>query len=177
MSLVDPGNAGIHLEIARTCTDKGSRLATLHQAVDSWYAAETWFIKACELDPANPVAIYELGEVLYVLGRYQQAAELWQSIAPGVEITGQRKLESRIAAILAGRVPRVPPVDYLTALAVAVEEHQAGHNDQAVAIIEDVLADAVFEEQFPLQEIYYLLGTCYQEMGLLKESAEAFTRS
>lgn len=177
MSLIDPANAGIHLEIARTYTDKGSRLAALHQAVDSWYAAETSLKKSRDLDPDSPHAIYEHGEALYVLGRYLQAAEIWQSISTGLETTGQRKLESRIAAILAGKLPQVPPIDYLTAIAVAVEEHQAGRNDQAVAILEDVLADAVFVEQFPMNEIYYLLGTCYQEMGMLKESAEAFTRS
>ena len=177
MSLIDPTNAGLHVEIARTFTDKGSRLATLHQAVDSWYAAETSLKKARELDPANPHAAYELGEALYVLGRYHQAAELWQLVTPGLEIAVQRKLETRIAAILTGKLPRVPPVDYLTAIAVAVEEHQAGHNDHAVAIIEDVLVDSVFVEQFPMNEIFYLLGTCYQEMGLLKESAASFSRS
>jgi tetratricopeptide (TPR) repeat protein len=177
MSLIDPTSAGIHLEIARTYTDKGSRLATLHQAVDSWYSAEASLKTSRELDPDNRNAAYEHGEALYVLGRYHQAADLWQSISSGLETAEQRKLEARIAGILAGRVPRVPPVDYLTALAVAVEEHQAGRNDHAVAIIEDLLTDPVFVEQFPMNEIYYLLGTCYQEMGMMKESAEAFRRS
>jgi len=177
MSLIDPTNAGLHLEIARTYTDKGSRLAALHQAVDSWYAAETSLRMARVLDPANHHITYELGEALYVLGRYHQAADVWQPISSGLDVAAQRKLETRIAAILAGRLPRVPPVDYLTAIAVAVEDHQAGRNDQAIAIIEDVLGDPVFVEQFPMNEIFYLLGTCYQEIGLLKESAEAFSRS
>jgi tetratricopeptide (TPR) repeat protein len=177
MSLIDPSNAGLHLEIARTFTDKGSRLGTLHQAVDSWYAAEKSLRRMLDLDPEHRQAAYEYGETLYVLGRYHQAAELWQTICSGLEPAEQRKLESRIAAILAGRLPKVPPVDYLTALSVAVEEQQAGHNDHAVAIIEDVLADAVFVDQFPMNEIFYLLGTCYQEMGMMKEAAEAFKRS
>jgi tetratricopeptide (TPR) repeat protein len=177
MSLIDPSNAGIYLEIARTFSDKGSRLAALHQAFASWYAAETALTTARELDPEDHQITYELGEAQYVLGRYLQAAELWQLVSSGREIAAQRNLETRIAAILAGRLPLVPPVDYLTALAVAVEEHHAGRNDQAAAIIEDVLGDSVFVEQFPMTEIYYLLGTCYQEMGLLKESAEAFSRS
>src|SRR6185369_1293824 len=71
MALLDPGNAGIHLEIARTFTDKGSRLGALHQAVDSWYAAEKALKKSLELDPANHHAAYEYGEALYVLGRYE----------------------------------------------------------------------------------------------------------
>lgn len=177
MALLDPGNAGVHLEIARTFSDKGSRLSTLHQAVSSWYGAEKALAKSLELDPANQHAAYEYGEALYVLGRYEQAAQTWQDITAGLGLADQRKIEARIAAILAGKLPLVPPVDYLTAISVAVEAHHAGRNDDAAAIIEDVLADPVFAEQFPMNEIYYLLGTCYQEMGLAHEAAEAFKRS
>lgn len=177
MALFDPANAGVHLEIARTLSDKGSRLGTLHQAVDSWYGAEKALLKALELDPANLHAAYEYGEALYVLGRYERAAEIWQHLPGALEMPEQRKIEARIAAILAGKLPRVPPVDYLTAIAVAVESHHAGRSDEAAAIIEDVLADPVFAEQFPMNEVYYLLGTCYQEMGMAREAAEAFKRS
>jgi tetratricopeptide (TPR) repeat protein len=177
MALLDPGNAGVQLEIARTLSDKGSRLSTLHQAVSSWYGAEKALTKARELDPANYHAAYEYGEALYVLGRYEMAAQAWQDIPAGLGVSEQRKIEARIAAILAGKLPLVPPVDYLTAISVAVEAHHAGRNDDAAAIIEDVLADPVFAEQFPMNEIYYLLGTCYQEMGMAHEAAEAFKRS
>jgi len=71
----------------------------------------------------------------------------------------------------------VPPLDYLTALAVAVEQHHNGFSDDAAAIITDVLSDEIFAAQFPLNEVYYLLGTCYQEIGLMDEAAEAFKRS
>ncbi|MBL0225802.1 MAG: hypothetical protein IPQ16_09580 [Geobacteraceae bacterium] len=177
MALLDPGNAGVHLEIARTLADKGSRLSTLHQAVSSWYGAEKALSNALRLDPANHHAAYEYGEALYVLGRYEKAAQAWQDIPTGLGVADQRKIEARIAAILAGKLPLVPPVDYLTALSVAVEAHHTGRNDDAAAIIEDILADPVFAEQFPMNEIYYLLGTCYQEMGMAHEAAEAFKRS
>jgi tetratricopeptide (TPR) repeat protein len=177
MALLDPDNAGVQLEIARTFSDKGSRLSTLHQAVASWYGAEKALTKSLELDPANHHTAYEYGEALYVLGRYEQAAAVWQDITAGLGMSDQRKIEARIAAILAGKLPLVPPVDYLTAISVAVEAHHAGRNDDAAAIIEDVLADPVFAEQFPMNEIYYLLGTCYQEMGLAHEAAGAFKRS
>ena len=177
MALLDPANAGLQLEIARTLSDKGSRLSTLHQAVASWYGADRHLKRALKLDPANHHAAYEYGEALYVLGRYEQAAAAWQGITSGLGLDEQRKLEARIAAILAGKLPRVPPVDYLTAISLAVEAHHAGKNDEAAAIIEDVLADPVFAEQFPMNEIYYLLGTCYQELGMAHEAAEAFKRS
>lgn len=177
MTLFDPANAGLPLEIARTFTDKGTRISTLHQAVSSWYNAEKFLKKTLELNPDDRHAIYEYGEALYVLGRYQQAAEIWSGALPQFEPSERARVESRIAGILAGKLPMVPPLDYLTALAVAVEAQHAGRNDEAVAIIEDVLSDTVFAEQFPMNEIYYLLGTCYQKIGLMDQAAQAFKRS
>ena len=177
MVLLDPNNAGLCREIARTFTEKGSRLSTLHQAVASWYGAEKFLKKSLELDPADRHAAYEYGEALYVLGRYEQAAEAWSELLPQLEPGEKARVGARIAAILAGKKPLVAPLDYLTALAVAVEEHHLGRNDDAAAIIVDVLADPVFAEQFPVNEIYYLLGACYQEMGMVEEAAEAFKRS
>lgn len=177
MGLLDTKNAGIPLEIARSYADKGSRLSTLHQAVNSWYAAEKHFKRSLELDPENYHIAYEYGEALYVLGRYEQACERWSDVLPKLPEKDKAKVSSRIAAILAGKLPLVSPVDYLTAISVAVEEHHAGRNDNAAAIIEDVLADPVFAGQFPVNEVYYLLGTCYQEMGMVEEAAEAFKRS
>lgn len=177
MVLLDPHNAGLHVEIARTFTEKGSRLSSLHLAVSSWYGAEKHLKQALELAPQDFHAAYAYGEALYVLGRYGQAAEVWQGACSALDIAEKRKVEARIAAIFSGKLPLVPPVDYLTALSVAVEEHHAGRNDEAAAIIEDVLADPVFADQFPLNEIHFLLGTCYQELGMMAEAAEAFKRS
>lgn len=177
MSLLDPANAGLPLEIARTFSDKGTRLATLHQAVTSWYNAEKYLAKALEINPEDRHAAYEYGEALYVLGRYEKSAEVWSGVLPHFEAAERAKVENRIAGILAGKLPLVPPLDYLTALSLAVEAQHAGRHDEAAAIIEDVLSDPVFAEQFPMNEVYYLLGTCYQEIGLIKEASEAFKRS
>ncbi|HIJ81224.1 MAG TPA: tetratricopeptide repeat protein [Desulfuromonadales bacterium] len=177
MELIDPANADLPLEIARVYADKGSRLSTLHQAVSSWYAAEKYLVKALGLKPDDPHAAYEYGETLYVLGRYQQAADTWSNIIEYLEPVVRARLESRIASILAGKLPQVAPLDYLTALSVAIEEHHAGRNEEAAAIIEDVLADELFVSQFPMSEVHYLLGTCYQQAGLMTEAARAFRRS
>jgi tetratricopeptide (TPR) repeat protein len=177
LSLLDPSNAGLQAEIGRTFADRGSRLAALQQAVESWYGAERHLKKALELGSPDSHVAYEYGEALYVVGRYDQAAGVWAEALPGLTVGERARIDARIAAILAGKLPLVPPLDYLTALAVALEERNAGHNDEAAAIIEDVLADPFFAEQFPMGEVYYLLGTCYQEMGMLNEAAEAFRRS
>ncbi len=177
MALLDPDNAALPLEIARTYVDKGSRLSCMHHAVTCWYAAEKQLKTARNRNPHDNHAAYEYGEALYMLGRYGQAAEIWSELITALAPSERARVESRVAAILAGKIPMVPPIDYLTALSVAVEQHHGGFNDEAAAIIKDVLADPIFAEQFPLNEVYYLLGTCYREIGLIAEAAEAFKRS
>ena len=177
MALLDPENAGLPLEIARAYVDKGSRLSSMQFAVTSWYAAEKHLKAALELKPDDHHALYEYGEALYVLGRYEQAALVWSDCIQYLEPAERARVESRIAGILAGKTPMVPPLDYLTAISVALEQHHNGSTDDAAAIITDVLADPIFAEQFPLNEVYYFLGTCYQEIGLMAEAAEAFKRS
>lgn len=177
MALLDPDNAGLPLEIARVYVDKGSRLSSMQYAVTCWYAAEKQLKTALTLNPGDIHAAHEYGEALYVLGRYEQAAEIWSELITLLEPAERAQVEARVAGILAGKIPTVPPLDYLTALSVAVEQHQSGFSDNAAAIIKDVLADPIFTEQFPMNEVYYLLGTCYQEIGLMAEAAEAFKRS
>lgn len=177
MALIDPSNSGLHREIARTFVEKGSRLATLHQAVASWYGAEKHYKLALEKGDTSHITRYELGETFYVLGRYADAAELWSELLPSCSIEEQSRLSARIAQICAGKTPLVPPIDYLSAIAVAVEEHQACRYDSAIAILQDVLADEAFCSHFPPAEIYYLLGDCYKDAGMMDEAAEAFKRS
>ena len=177
MALLDPDNAGLPLEIARAYTDKGSRLSTMQHAVSCWYAAEKYLKIALQRNPGDQHATYEYGETLYVLGKYEQAAEVWSGLVAILEPAERARVEARIAGILAGKTPMAPPLDYLTALSVAVEQHHSGLSDEAAAIIKDVLADPIFAEQFPMKEVYYLLGTCYQEIGLMADAAEAFKRS
>jgi tetratricopeptide (TPR) repeat protein len=177
MALFDPNNAGLPLEIARAYVDKGSRLSSMQYAVTCWYAAEKQLKRALDLNPGDRHAAYEYGEALYVLGRYEQAAEIWSTLITLLEPAERARVAERVAGIQAGKIPMVPPLDYLMALSVAIEQHYSGFSAEAAAIIQDVLADPVFAEQFPLKEVYYLLGTCYQEMGLMDEAAEAFKRS
>jgi tetratricopeptide (TPR) repeat protein len=177
MALLDPDNAGLPLEIARAYIEKGSSLSSMHHAVACWYAAEKQLKTARKLNPGDVHVAYEFGETLYVLGRYDQAAEIWSELLTHLEQSVRARVEARIAGILAGKIPKVPPLDYLTALSVAVEQHHSGFSDEAAAIIKDVLADPIFVEQFPMNQVYYLLGTCYQDIGLVAEAAEAFKRS
>lgn len=166
MALLEQDNAALWREIGRTLMEKGSRMETAHLAVQSWYGAEKYLTRSFELAPDDLHTCYQLGETHYVLGHYDQALTLWQPLLERLQDGERRNLEARIAAIQRGELPRVPAVDYLTALSVAFEQHQDDQFYEAVAIVEDVLEDAVFCAQFPMAGVYHFLEQCYRALNL-----------
>lgn len=164
MTLITPDNAGLWREIGRTLMERGGRLEATHLAVQSWYGAEKYLARALALEPNDLHTCYQYGEVRYMLGHYAQALIQWEPLLARCSETERRNLEGRIAAIRAGELPLVPPVDYLTALSVAFEQHLAGEIHEAAAIVEDVLADPVFCAQFPLAEIHRFLEQCHRAL-------------
>lgn len=161
MTLIEPGNAGLWREIGRTLMEKGSRLEASHLAVQSWYGAEKFLARALEYEPEHQHTRYQYGETRYLLGHYEQALELWEPLLETCPETDRQNLAARIAAIQAGELPKVPPVDYLTALSVAFEQQEEGNLIEAAAIVEDVLADPVFCAQFPMAEVHRFLENLY----------------
>lgn len=170
MALLEPDNAGLNREIGRTLMEKGSRLEACHLAVQSWYGAERHLIRALELEPDDLSTAYQLGETHYVLGHYDQALELWQPLQERLQGDDLTRLTARIESITRGELPRVPAVDYLTALAVAFEQQQAELHYEAIAIAEDVLADAVFCAQFPMSGVYRFLEQCCRAVNLIEKA-------
>lgn len=165
MTLMEPANAGLWREIGRTLVEKGTRLDALHLAVQAWYGAEKHLGRSLELDPTDLSTGYQLGEAHYVLGHYDQALAVWEPLLPRCSEAERVRLTARIEAIRRHELPKVPPVDYLTALAVALEQRQ-DNLYETVAIIEDVLADQVFCEQFPMAEVTGLLEQFQRELNL-----------
>lgn len=167
MALLEPDNAGLWREIGRTLMEKGSRLEAAHLAVQSWYGAEKFLIRSVELAPDDLHTCYQLGETHYVLGHYNQALALWEPLIGKLqEETERSNLERRVEAIRHGELPKVPAVDYLTALSVAFEQHQDDQFYEAAAIVEDVLQDTVFCAQFPMAGVYRFLEQCYRAVNL-----------
>lgn len=166
MALLEQDNAALWREIGRTLMEKGSRMEAAHLAVQSWYGAEKYLTRSLELAPDDLHTCYQLGETHYVLGHYDQALALWQPLVEQLKDGERRSLEARIAAILRGELPKVPAVDYLTALSVAFEQHQDDQLHEAAAIVEDVLEDAVFCAQFPMAGVYHFLEQCYRALNL-----------
>ena len=169
MALMEPANAGLWREIGRTLMEKGTRLDALHLAVQAWYGAEQHLSRSLELEPEDLATAYQFGEIHYVLGHYQQALAAWEPLLPRCGEAEKLRLNARIEAIRREQLPKVPPVDYLTALAVALELRQDDLH-QTVAIIEDVLADQVFCDQFPMAEVTGLLEQ-FQRQLLVTASA------
>jgi tetratricopeptide (TPR) repeat protein len=165
-ALLEPGNARFPLEIGLTFMEKGLSLSALQLTTLSLYRAEESLRKALLLVPEDPSARYQLGEVCYILGKYEDVLSCWNGILvqPGGE--EMRKIEARLGRIRAGVLPRVPVVDYLEAVGAAFACHQQNESAEAAAILLDILDDDVFSEEFPVPEIYYILGLCSSEMGM-----------
>ena len=170
MALLEQDNAALWREIGRTLMEKGSRMEAAHLAVQSWYGAEKYLSRSFELAPDDLHTCYQLGETHYVLGHYDQALTLWQPLVEQLKDGERRNLEARIAAIQRGDLPKVPAVDYLTALSVAFEQHQDDQFYEAAAIVEDVLKDAVFCAQFPMAGVYHFLEQCYRAVNLIDKA-------
>lgn len=170
MALLERDNAGLWREIGRTLMEKGSRMEAAHQAVQSWYGAEKYLTRSVELAPEDLHTCYQLGETHYVLGHYEQALAFWEPLLEKFPEGERRSLEARIVAIRRGELPKVPAVDYLTALSVAFEQHQDDQFYEAAAIVEDVLEDAVFCAQFPMAGVYRFLELCYRAANLTEKA-------
>ncbi len=165
MALLEPDKAALWAEIGRTLMEKGSRMEATHQAVQSWYGAEKCLARSLELAPDDLHVSYQLGETHYVLGHYEQALSLWEPLTEKLDGAERSNLQARIAAVKRGEAPKVPAVDYLTALSVAFEQHQEEQYYEAAAIVEDVLEDAVFCSQFPMSGVYRFLEHCYRAVN------------
>jgi len=174
-ALIEPANFRFPLEIGLVYMDKGLRLSALHLTTMSLYRAEEFLREARSLSPEDDSARHQLGEVSYLLGKYDAASDCWRGIVTQLDGDEAAKLERRLARIAEGMVPKVPAVDYLEAIGAAFALHQQGEFEEASAILLDVLDDSVFREEFPLPEIPYILGRCCQNLGMPRDAEYYFS--
>ncbi|BDV42831.1 hypothetical protein GURASL_17540 [Geotalea uraniireducens] len=173
LALLEPDNGGLALEIGITFLDKGLRLSALHLSTVSLYRAEHFLRRALTLLPGDKKVLRYLGEVCYLLGKYDEAANCWQPIASEPELPDAAKLTERLERISSGTLPRIPPVDYLEALGVAFNAFHAGDYEEALAIIQDVMMDRTFCDEFPIAEMHCVLGKSFAELNMPKYAEEA----
>lgn len=174
LALLEPDNAAIPLEIGATFLDRGMRLSALHLSTVSLYRAEHFLRRALTLDPDDRKGRRLLGEVCYLLGKYDDASGLWRDIVAEAQGAENEKLRERLGRIEEGSLPLIPPVDYFEAVGVAFTNFQSGDYEEAVAILQDVLADGAFREEFPIAEIHCVMGKSFAELGMPKYAEEEF---
>lgn len=176
-ALLEPGNPRFPLEIGLTYMDRGLRLSGLQLSTASMYKAEEHLKRALQLSPDDPSVLSPLGEVSYLLGRYEAAAECWRRTAEAEKGEKRDRLLARLDRMERGVLPRVPPVDYLEAAGGAFELHRQGEWEEAAAVVNDILDDEVFCEEFPIPELYMLLGECYEGLSMPGYAQECYRQA
>lgn len=173
-SLIEPENHHFPLEIGLAYLDKGLRLSALQLTTVSLYRAEEFLRRALRLSPGDVTVRHQLGEVSYLLGKYDDALSCWRAILSQLDGEDGARLERRLAQLTEGVSPRVPAVDYLEAIGGAFALHRQGEFEEAAAILLDVLDDPVFCEEFPLPEISCILGHCCANLGMPRHAEDYF---
>ncbi len=177
LSLLEPQNAGLPLEIGRTFLDRGMRLSALHLATVSIYRAEHFLNRAHTLAPDDRNICRYLGEAYYLLGKYDEAVGFWRKAAAASDDSEGERLRERIDRVGAGKVPLIPPVDYLEAIGAAFACHQTGDYEESIAILQDILMDPVFREEFPIPEIHCIIGKGFTALDMPKYAEAEFRQA
>jgi hypothetical protein len=171
-ALLEPANHRLPLQIGATYLEKGLRLSVLHQATFNLYQAERFLGAAYVMAPSDVQTRYLLGEVSFLLGKYDRASEHWCAVQAELAAADREILARRLARIERNDLPRVPAADYLQAIGLALEAFEIGDYEESAAILQDVMIDAAFYDEFPLAEISYLLGLSYVRQGITGYGAE-----
>ena len=174
-SLLEPENPRFPLEIGATFFEKGMTLAALGNTTLHLFSAEKFLRKAHQLSPDDVQIRYMLGDVCYILGKYADAAQLWEGISGTVNQEAGDRIRTRAAAIATGTTPAIPAIDYLQAVGVALEAYEGDDFEEAAAILLDVLEVVSGFDEFPCAEVNYLLGLCYRKLDIPKY-AEQYLR-
>lgn len=171
-ALLDPENPRFPQEIGQTMLQKGLELMSLHGISRNLLLAEEFLLKATAMGADDLQARAALAETSYILGRYDRALHLWGAIGDEIDEEEREKLVLRLAAVRDGRVPMVPVVDYLEAVAVAFDAFEREEYEEASAILHDVLQDLAFRDGYPVAEIWYVLGRCAVALSLPAQARE-----
>jgi len=165
-ALLEPDNHRFPLEIGATYFEKGLTLAAMGNTTVLLYRAEKYLRQAFAMKHEDVQTRHRLGEVSYILGRYEEAAGLWETALYQLPSDLAEKLSRRIDQIRSGDLPLVPPIDYLQAVGMAIDAYEINDWEEAAAIILDVIDALARYEEFPLAEINYLLGLCYVKLDI-----------
>jgi len=167
-TLLEPDNHHFPLEIGSIFFEKGLTFAALSNTTLHLFSAEKYLRKALQLKQDDLRTRNLLAEVCYLVGKYTDAQALWREVLDSVEADAAGKIRIRLDQMEHDGCPRVPAVDYLQAVGVALEAFETSDFEEAAAIILDVIDAVSAFEEFPLAEINYLLGLCYVRLDMPK---------
>ncbi len=178
-SLLEPDNYRFPLEIGGSFLEKGLSLAALNQTTMLLYQAEKYLVRAESMKPDDLKAKAELAEISFLLGRYDRALSLWSELNSEFELPPESSaiIAGRVKLISSGKLPPAPAVDYLQAVGVAMEAFTSAEYEEAAAIILDALEALSLFEEFPLAEIYYVLGLCYVKLDIPLYAEQYFNQA
>lgn len=165
-ALLEPENHRFPLETGTTYMEKGLTLAALNDTTPLLFRAEKYLRKAFDMNPDDLQGRFQLAEVSYLLGRYQEAASLWEGILDQLPEDAAARSRQRINQILAENISAVPPVDYLQASGCAIELFELGNYEEAAAILLDVIEALSGFDGFQIAELHYILALCYVKMDI-----------
>jgi tetratricopeptide (TPR) repeat protein len=172
IALLEPDNPQLPLQIGMTLMERGLRLSALQDATKCLYEAEKYLRKALQMAPDDLTCCHRMGELYFLLGRYDDATSILRKILPLLGGEERGEVERNLQRIATKELPFVPVVDYLAAMAVAFERFQQKEWEEAAAILEDILDDRYFCDEFPMPEIHYVLGLCYKELEMPRYAEE-----
>jgi tetratricopeptide (TPR) repeat protein len=175
--LMEPENPRFLKQIGRIYREKGLRLSALNQTTRNLYQAHSYLNRARIFLPDEPDLLLLLGDVAWLLGKYDEALNSFQRARSGGVGERTMELEERLARLESGSHPLVPAVDYLEAIGVAFELHQRQEYAEAAAILWDVLDDEIFRKECPLPELNYLLGRCYEALAMPRYAEECYAEA
>ncbi len=175
--LMEPENPRFLAQIGRVYREKGLRLSALNQTTRSLYQAQSYLNRARAFLPGDRELLLLLGDVSWLLGKYDEARECFQSARATGGGEGGAELEERLARLEAGIHPLVPAVDYLEAIGVAFELHQQQEYAESAAILWDVLDDELFRTECPLPEVDFILGRCYEALTMPRYAEECYAEA
>lgn len=176
-ALMEPENPRFPLEIGAAYLEIGVSFSALDTTTVTLFKAEAYLKRGLAMAPGNLKGASDLAEVSFLLGKYDAAEELWRGILPALADQAAAGVSARLEKIIARELPRVPAVDYLQAIAGALDLKDSGSYLEAAAVLSDVMADAHFCTEFPLPQIPYLLALCSQDLGMVGEARELFQQA
>lgn len=172
LALLEPENFGLlqrvgiaYFELALIYTE----LIHVRRELDN---ARLWFEQARRIKPEEIGNLNYLGQVCYLTGAYPQAKLYWQIVVNQLaEGAAKQELQTRIDAIVSGKLPGRPILEDLEAIGIAMEHYGAQEYPEACLIMERLEEEGSLPEALPNPEFFYFLGLCRTKTG---ESAAAF---